>query len=568
VRLKNTFTNQIEPFEPLDPASKTVTMYSCGPTVYGFAHIGNFRSFLFADVLRRSLERKGYNVRQVMNITDVGHMTEDHLADAEGEDKLAKAARELGSDPYQVANHFENAFIDDARTLRLRIYGQAEAEKRELHPQATRHVAEMLAMINKLLERGYAYADSQGQIYYDISKFPEYGALSGKDIDELEEGARVEVRSEKRDPRDFALWKVDAKHLMQWDPHSPTGWPEQADFDRLKELVPDGVDERIKPGFPGWHIECSAMIRAHLGDSIDIHTGGEDNIFPHHECEVAQSYGAVGNTVPAPQGTPDAGSERKTFARYWVHGRHLLVDNKKMSKRDGTFFTVKDLLDPRAAGRDKLADDLEALGFTGGKVPPVVLRLALISVQYIQPMNFTLDSLGQARANIERMQSLFERLSETAGDGDGGRVLELAAPAQKNFGDALDDNLNVARALAETLGFIGGVNKLDDLTAGEAQAALAVLDDFDSVFAVIDRDQSSGLLQSDRLEALAAAADGEYDDLVGKTDLDGSSIEKLLALRAAARKNKDWGRADAIRDKLAAAGVTTADTPDGVRWKK
>src|SRR5262245_34011382 len=205
LRLKNTLTKSTESFVPLD-ANGAVLLYSCGPTVYSYAHIGNFRSFLLADLLRRVLERSGYRVRHVMNITDVGHMTEDHLADATGEDKLSKAARELGWDPFAVAAHYERAFVDDAKLLRLRNYSGSDADDRSLHPQATRHIAEMLAMIQVLVEREFAYIDSTGQVYFEVSKFPEYGALSGKVMDELELGARVAVREEKRDPRDFALW--------------------------------------------------------------------------------------------------------------------------------------------------------------------------------------------------------------------------------------------------------------------------------------------------------------------------------------------------------------------------
>src|SRR5258706_4035846 len=321
-------------------------MYSCGPTVYSYQHIGNFRSFLMADLLRRVLELHGYVVRHVMNITDVGHMTEDHLADASGEDKLSKAARELGTDPYTVANHFERAFAEDAARLRLEIYQGAEAEDPSLHPRATRHVPEMLAMIQALLDRGYAYADSHGQVYFAIDKFTDYGRLSGKVIDELEAGARVAVRDEKKDPRDFALWKVDDKHLMQWDPHGSHGWAPE-DRERLARLVPAGMAPSLAPGFPGWHIECSAMSSAHLGGQIDIHTGGEDNMLPHHECEIAQSYGAFGTGTPPTSGATATESEAPTFARYWVHGRHLLVNGRKMSKREGTLFTVRDMLEPR-----------------------------------------------------------------------------------------------------------------------------------------------------------------------------------------------------------------------------
>jgi cysteinyl-tRNA synthetase len=343
LRLHNTHSKTLEEFQPLS-GDGSVRLYSCGPTVYSFAHIGNFRTFLMADLLRRVLERTGRRVRHVMNITDVGHMTQDHLADAHGEDKLAKAARELGWDPYQVAQHFLTAFEADARALRLRNYSGAEASDPGRHPRATRYIPEMLALIQKLLDSDHAYADSSGQVYFSIESFPDYGKLSGKVIDELEVGARVEVREEKRDPRDFALWKVDPKHLMQWDPHAAEGWPAE-DWQRMQQLFPGGVDARVKKGFPGWHIECSAMALACLGETIDLHTGGEDNIFPHHECEIAQSCAALGITVPSPDGP------RASFSRFWVHGKHLMVENRKMSKRDGTFFTVRDLLDPGAAGR-------------------------------------------------------------------------------------------------------------------------------------------------------------------------------------------------------------------------
>src|SRR4051812_20385181 len=268
LRLTNTYSKALEDFAPLDEGAP-LRMYSCGPTVYSFAHIGNFRTFLLGDLLRRTLERRGYRVRHVMNITDVGHMTQDHLADAHGEDKLAKAARELGWDPYQVAQHFLSAFEADAKALRLRNYSGAEAGDPSLHPRATRYIPEMLSLIQKLLERGHAYTDSLGQVYFSIESFPEYGRLSGKVLEELESGARVEVREEKRDPRDFALWKVDAKHLMQWDPHGAEGWPAE-DWQRLRALLPAGVDARIQKGFPGWHIECSAMALACLGEVIDV----------------------------------------------------------------------------------------------------------------------------------------------------------------------------------------------------------------------------------------------------------------------------------------------------------
>lgn len=570
LKLKNSYTRRLEVFEPLQAGR--VTMYSCGPTVYSFAHIGNFRSFLFADVLRRVLERNGYEVKHVMNITDVGHMTEDHLADASGEDKLAKAARELGQDPFKVAQHFERAFVDDAKALRLKIYKGGEASEPSQHPRATGHIPEMLQMIQRLIERGYAYVVPTGEVYFSVAKFPEYGQLSGKNIEENEAGARVGVREEKQDPRDFALWKVDAKHLMQWDPHSDKGW-DKADYARYRELLPQGVDKRIKAGFPGWHIECSAMSRAHLGSTIDIHTGGEDNMFPHHECEIAQSYGAFGFTVPGPHGAPDEHHARKSFARYWLHGRFLLVDNKKMAKREGNFYTARDLMDPLAAGRNDLAAKLEAAGFKGGRVSPEVLRYALISNQYTQQMNFGVDLLVQSKASVERIQRCFERLREIIGPGTdidaaetaSDKMIELVDKYEREFDEALNDNLNMPNALAAV--FVA-INEINAMALGKAEAveALRLMESFDEVLDVIDRRERSGILTKAEIEQRMALPLPELEALP-TAEMNASAISGFVALRQAARKAKDFKRGDAIRDGLKQRGVMIEDVPQGVRWK-
>ncbi len=556
LKLKNSYTKAIETFEPCDPASKTVTLYSCGPTVYSYAHIGNMKSFLVADILRRTIEKLGFKVRQVMNITDVGHMTEDHLADATGEDKLARAARELGTDPYKVAEHFEAAFARDATALRLAIYKGAEATDRALHPRATAHVPEMLVMIDRLIARGYAYPDSAGQVYFEVSKFPAYGQLSGKVLDELEAGSRVAVREEKRDPRDFALWKVDDKHLMTWDPHGPEGWPE-GDYERFRTLAPGGVDARIKAGFPGWHIECSAMARAHLGSVIDLHTGGEDNIFPHHECEIAQSFGAADEPNPP-----------VSFVKYWVHGRHLLVDGKKMSKRDGTFFTARELFDPKECGKDDLAARLTAIGFEGGKVPPAVLRCALISNHHLQPMNFTFDVLVQAKANVERIQSRYERLLEASGDGEpSGEVVAMMRACEAEFDAALCDDLNMPVALAAVFKLVSELNQRT-LSSGDATAALGVIDRIDSVLDVLDRRVRSGIVPKATLDANESGAG--LPDLVqlrANASLDAGRIESLVLHRHAAKKRRDFATADAVRKELDAQGVGLEDLPAGVRWR-
>jgi len=552
LQLKNTYTKRVEDFTPLDP-SGAVTLYSCGPTVYSHNHIGNFRSFLLADVLRRVLEQRGHSVRHVMNITDVGHMTEDHIADAAGEDKLSKAGRQLGLHPYEVAARFQRSFEEDAKALKLKNYADRDAQDATLHPRATQHIPEMLDMIQRLIEREYAYIDSVGQVYFSVASFPAYGQLSGKVLGELEAGARISVREEKRDPRDFALWKVDPKHLMQWDPHSAEGWPD-GEYARLRALVPGGVSKSIARGFPGWHIECSAMSRASLGPVIDIHTGGEDNVFPHHECEIAQSYGAR-QTADAPL----------NFSRYWVHARHLLVNGTKMSKREGSLITVKALLDPAHAGPNRLTPELVCAGFPHGQVSAAVLRFALISTPFTQPMNFTVDSLVQAQANVSRWQSLYDRLQHVGGtDVAAHEIRDLVASALQQFDAALDDNLNMSRALAAVFHVISNANQRG-LSAGDALLLRQFLEHADEIFAVLDPPLLSGQLSNTELKQLAE--DPAFDATLGEAD-DARTVGQLLAARWAARSARDYARADQIRRHLAAHGVELDDTRDGVRWRK
>ncbi len=473
LRLYNSLHRKLEPLTPIQPGR--VSMYHCGPTVYSSPHIGNFRSFLLADLLRRFLEDRGVRVHQVMNITDVGHMTDDD--EDRGEDKLEAAARRTKRDPWQIARGYEEEFRTCLAELGFRM-------PHEL-PRATDHIAEMGAIIERLLQRGFAY-QVNGNVYFEIAKFPAYGRLSNKDLDELGgEHARLGANPDKRDPRDFALWKVDEKHLMQWD----------APFS-------GGVR-----GFPGWHIECSAMAMKYLGESFDLHTGGEDNLFPHHECEIAQSEAATG--VP--------------FVGMWLHVKHLLVDGEKMSKSKGNFLTVQDVLQR---------------GFSGAE-----LRYALLRVQYRQSLNFTFAGLEESRRAIARVRQARARLvAQRAGGAEAGD--DLRAPVERAdaaFTAALEDDLNSSEALAAVFGLVSAVNKAAPSAVG-AERALVAFARFEDVLGCFGP------------EPAAPAA----------TEVPAALLE-LLEQRQAARAAKDWAEADRLRDALAEHGYRVVDGPDGAR---
>ena len=332
LKFYNTLSRKVEKFEPIEPGK--VGLYSCGPTVYSHPHIGNFRAFLVADLLKRFLEFKGFEVTHVMNITDVGHLLDD--AD-EGADKLEEAARKQKKEPLEIAKIYIDSFNEAQKLLNIKPADE--------YPRATEHIPEMIAIVERLIEKGYAYVVDKN-VYYDITKFKDYGKLSGNMLDDLNSGARVEVNEEKRNPQDFALWKHDPKHLQQWD--SPWGM-----------------------GFPGWHIECSAMSSRYLGEEFDFHTGGEDNIFPHHENEIAQSEAASG----------------KKFVHYWLHTRFLMFDGEKMSKSKGNLYTIQELVEK---------------GFKKSAI-----RYALISSHYRQNYNFTFEGLKAASVAIDKIQQCF-----------------------------------------------------------------------------------------------------------------------------------------------------------------
>jgi len=461
MRLFDTLTRQIREFTPAEPGH--VRMYNCGPTVYKQAHLGNFRAYATADLLRRTFELLGWRVTQVMNITDVGHLTEDDVADAGGEDKLQKEAERRKVDPWQIAREVEELFHADRRTLRI-----LDAHR---YPRATEHIPEMIAMIEALVKNGHAYV-ADGNVYFSVGSFPAYGALSGNTVEKLDAGAsgRVEERADKRSPHDFALWKHDPKHLMQWD--SPWG-----------------------KGFPGWHIECSAMSRKYLGDTFDLHTGGPDNIFPHHECEIAQSESVT----------------NKPFVRYWVHCGWLTIGGEKMAKRAGKIHTVPELVEMGYAGAD--------------------IRLFLLKQHYRAPLPFRLELLDEAREIRKRFNN-FVQQERPPGPPDSKAV----DAARARFRAALEDDLNTSEALAVLHEMMTTVNR----TGAGAPEAVAFLREADKVFAILDEAEE--------------APDAE--------------IERLMADREAARKARDFKRADAIRDELLGRGIELLDTPQGTRWRR
>jgi cysteinyl-tRNA synthetase len=464
VQFFNTLSRSVEPFVPLDPAAKTVGLYCCGPTVHDFAHIGNFRTFVFADLVRRYLEFRGYKVRHVMNITDV-------------EDKIIKRVQAAQTTLADYTGKYTAAFFDDLTALGCFTPHET--------PRATAHIAGMIRLIGQLMTRGIAYQAADGSVYFSIEKYRgcgcRYGQLVKLNFEGMRAGERVASDEyEKESLADFALWKarVPEDGAVFW----PSPWGE---------------------GRPGWHIECSAMSMELLGESFDLHLGGEDLMFPHHEDEIAQSEGATG----------------KPFVKYWMHGAHLLVEGKKMSKSLGNFFTLRDLL---------------AKGFTGREI-----RYLLLTAHYREQFNFTLDGLAGARAALARLDACVGKLRERASNS----AATPDAALLDRFTAALDGDLNVSAAWGEVFEWVRDTNRQlaeNTLTPAAATAALAAWERIDSVFGI-----------GTRAEETAPA-----------------EITALLDERQAARKAKDFKRADAVRDQLKAAGWLIEDTPQGPKLKR
>lgn len=475
IKLYDSLTKKKHLFRPLKPGH--ATLYSCGPTVYDYVHIGNLRAFLLSDLLRRFLEHRGLEVTQVMNITDVGHM----LADAdEGEDKIEVAAAKAGTSPLEVAKFYTEAFFKDIDRLGVR--------RAAVYPRASEHVPEMIALVEKLLANNCAYQVTTPEgginIYFDVAAFADYGKLSGNRVDRLSAGARIEVRTEKRHPADFALWIHNTRHLLQWE--SPWG-----------------------PGYPGWHLECSAMSMKYLGETIDVHTGGEDNKFPHHECEIAQSECATG----------------KLFVRYWLHLTHLMVEGEKMSKSKGNFFTLEDLL---AKGHD-----------------PRAVRYLLMSTHYRQPLNFTMAGLEGAKSALSRIDNVADAVRSYA-PREAGRADKLGAPHLKRFDAALDDDLNIAEALAVVFDFVREGN--EGLSTG-----------------------TMTMREKLGAEQFLAAAGDVLGFTFGRAASDAEIPASVLALvekRQAARDAKRFAESDELRAEIARLGYVIEDSKEGMKVKR
>ncbi len=464
----DSLTRTTREFQPLQP--DRVHMYNCGPTVYATLQIGNWRASVCWDLLRRSLELGGYEVRQVMNITDVGHLTLDDIES--GEDKMEAASRATGLTAWDISRKYTEEFLEGVALLNLR--------RAHAYPKATDHVSEMIEMIEGLVANEHAYVTEAGNVYYSVESFPAYGRLSGNTLEALVAGARVAVVDEKRHPADFALWKRDPKHQMQWD--SPWG-----------------------RGFPGWHIECSAMSRKYLGEQFDIHTGGEDNVFPHHECEIAQTEGYTG----------------KSWVRFWLHCRHLLVDGAKMAKSKGTKYELGDVVDRGYSMR--------------------AMRYALMSTHYRLPINFTWEGLDAAVSAVEGLDACLRGVVTDGDAADDSEFAEASAPARAAFVAALQDDLNISKALSVVHGYRALVNRHGPFSGADAALLRETFAHFDEVLGLDLLSQDSG---------------GDDD----------AEIDALVSARDAARDARDWSESDRIRDELAARGITVEDTPQGPRW--
>ncbi len=490
LRIYNYLSRQEEEFTPLTPGF--VGMYVCGPTVYGDAHIGHAKAYITFDVVHRYLEYLGYRVRYVQNITDVGHLVGDG---DEGEDKIGKQARLEKIEPMEIVENYTRNYFRDMDLLNVR--------RPDISPRASGHVPEQIELAQQLIEQGYAYA-SEGNVYFSVASWPEYGKLSRRKVDELEEGARLEVSSDKRDPRDFAVWRAaDPNHLMQWN--SPWG-----------------------AGFPGWHAECTVMARKYLGLPFDIHGGGLENIFPHNESEIAQAEAAYGDG----------------FARYWLLNNMVTIDGSKMGKSLGNSLNIQQAL---TGDHARLSQPY----------PPLAIRFFILSSHYRQNTDFNDEALKGAARGYERLIGTVGRVRQMlAATAAGGEVsAQFAAVIDEykaRFVEAMNNDFNTPQALAALFDFNRAVNSLVN---GDEPVSAATLEAIDETYRSLGGDVL-GIIPAE-ISAGGGGSAGLEDDLV----------RILIDLRAAARKNKDFATADAIRNKLTEIGVVLQDGPDGTTWK-
>jgi cysteinyl-tRNA synthetase len=490
LRLFNTLSGKVEEFRPL--VDNEVRMYACGPTVYDYGHIGNFRTFVAVDILRRHLRQSGYKLHHVMNITDV-------------DDKIIRNSAAAGQSVQQYTAKYQKAFLEDAAALHI--------EQPQI-VRATENIPQMAAFIAKLVDKGFAYKTDDGSYYFRIAKFPAYGKLSKKDFAGMEDGARVDVDEyEKDNARDFALWKAPKPGEAFWE-------------------------SEIGPGRPGWHIECSVMSMQELGESFDLHAGGEDLIFPHHENEIAQSESATG----------------KPFAHFWFHARFLLVEGEKMSKSAGNFFTLRDLV------------------LKGHK--PSSIRYALASVPYRNQLNFTFDGLQQAAASVERLRNFRLRLGGKFAEGSSLTMVSVAEQTSERLRESLDDDLNTAQAQGAIFDMVRSANAAidaGDIKSGDVPPLVAALNQFDEIFSVLQDDDAA---QMQRIHEWAKAEGREKDispeleEIVRSTALSDEQIDAKIEQMAAARKAHDFATSDAIRAELIANGILIEQTKDGIRWRR
>jgi cysteinyl-tRNA synthetase len=489
LRLYNTLPGKIEEFHPLE--NNEVRMYACGPTVYDYGHIGNFRTFVAVDILRRFFRQSGFNVRHVMNITDV-------------DDKIIRNSAQEGLSVKDYTAKYEKAFLEDSSTLNI---------EPPVLVRATEHIEEMARFIAELEKKGFAYRTDDGSYYFRIAKFPGYGKLSKKDFAGMEDGARVDVDEyEKDNARDFALWKAPKPGEAFWE-------------------------SAIGRGRPGWHIECSAMSMQELGESFDLHAGGEDLIFPHHENEIAQSEALTG----------------KPFVHFWFHARFLLVEGEKMSKSAGNFFTLRDL------------------ALKGYK--PSSIRLLLASVPYRHQLNFTFDGLKQMASNVDKLRNFQLRL-KTGQFPPGASDSTLASETVARMTGALEDDLNTAQAQAAILDMVRKANAAIDhgqMRKDDVAPLLAALDKFDDIFAVLrddDAPKMKSILEWAKTEGREKDVSQELLDAVGTQSLSDAEIETRIAEMEAARRARNFQASDAIRAELTTAGLLVEITKDGVRWRR